>query len=342
MLREVTLTPVFDDQERFLQLALELKSGLESALIPAGHLTAMYRASAGLSMSGRCNELLKGPNQLFYVRNLIELAKNDWETISTALETLRSMVLTRQNCLLNVTLDQESYTAKSAVFDAMTDGLPESRPYDLAALEAKMLPHLPAIELPPHAEGLAVPAPVNYVARAVNAYAHGYAFNGAAMVISKFLRTGWLWEKIRMQGGAYGAFALFNYLSGSFILASYRDPHCLQTLQAFERIPEYLRTLDLHTDELEKSIIGAISDLDAHLLPEAKGFTALTHTLTDESDSLRQTLREQILRTNIQDFRDFAAVVESLITHGRIAAVGGRKALDKAAAALDLSVTPLL
>ncbi len=342
LLREVTLTPVFDDQERFLQLALELKSGLESALVPAGHMTAMYRASAGLSMSGRCNELLKGPSQLFYVRALIELAKQDWGTIRMALETLQSLVLTRPNCLVNVTLDQESYEARSTVFDAMTDGLPDSRPYDLDALEARMRKHLPELGLPPHAEGLSVPAPVNYVARAVNAYAHGYTFNGAAMVIAKFLRTGWLWEKIRMQGGAYGAFAIFNYLSGSFVLASYRDPHCLQTLQAFERLTEYLRTLELHTDELEKSIIGAINDLDSHLLPEAKGFTALTRTLTNESDALRQTLREQILRTNIQDFREFASVIKTLIEHGRIAAVGGPKALDKAASALNLSITPLL
>ncbi len=83
-------------------------------------------------------------------------------------------------------------------------------------------------------EGLTLPAQVNYVGKGVNLYDLGYRYHGSTHVITRYLRNAWLWEKIRLQGGAYGAFCSFDKHSGALTFVSYRDPNLLKTLDAFD------------------------------------------------------------------------------------------------------------
>ncbi len=133
-----------------------------------------------------------------------------------------------------------------------------------------------------------MPLQVNFVGKGTNLYEHGYTFHGSALVIVPYLRGSYLWEKVRVQGGAYGGFAVFDQQSGNFNFLSYRDPNLDQTLQAFDQTADYLRKLELSESELTKAIIGAIGEVDAYQLPDAKGYTALIRYLLGITDEERQ------------------------------------------------------
>ncbi len=192
-------------------------------------------------------------------------------------------------------------------------------------------------------EGLTIPAQVNYVGKGANLYDLGYEYDGSAEVITGYLRLAYLWEKIRVQGGAYGGFSVFDDASGIFTFLSYRDPNVASTLENYDKAAVFLKSLDasrLSDNELTKAIIGAIGDMDAYQLPDAKGYTSMMRHLTGRSDTIRQEIREEILSTNGEDFIAFGEVLEKVAQSNAVAVMGSQSAIE--AANLDLEVTKVL
>lgn len=187
--------------------------------------------------------------------------------------------------------------------------------------------------MPDHAasfEGLTFPSQVNYVGKGANLYTYGYKIHGSNYPITKYLRTSWLWDKVRVQGGAYGGMCSFNRQSGVFTFLSYRDPNLLDTLDIYDETGKFLKNLDLSNDELTKSIIGAIGDMDAYQLPDAKGYSSMLRHLIGETDEKRQKIRDEILATNLKDFHDFGEVLDRLSKDGSVVVMGSDDAVNEA------------
>merc|ERR1712066_39335 len=142
----------------------------------------------------------------------------------------------------------------------------------------------------------------NYVGKGGNLYAAGYELHGSSLVISKFLGTTYLWDNVRVSGGAYGGFCQFDPRSGDFKFLSYRDPNLAQTWRTYDGSGEFLQGLELGEDELSKAIIGCIGDVDTYMLPDAKGYQAMVRHLLGEGHDYRQQLRDEILSTTTSHF----------------------------------------
>jgi Zn-dependent M16 (insulinase) family peptidase len=160
-------------------------------------------------------------------------------------------------------------------------------------------------------------------------YELGYRFNGSALVISRYLRNAWLWDRVRVQGGAYGAFCLLDRLSGAFSLVSYRDPNLIETLDAFDQTAQFLRDTALSEEEVTKSIIGAIGDLDTYMLPDVKGYISMLRYLSGDTDEDRQQMRDEVLGTKAIDFKAFAEVLEGVRDRGVVKILGSAGTLKK-------------
>ena len=179
-------------------------------------------------------------------------------------------------------------------------------------------------------EGLTIPAQVNYVGKGANLFKLGYEARGSVDVILNYLRNTYLWERVRVQGGAYGAYSIFSNRSGVFTYLSYRDPNLLKTLDNYDGTASFLQQLELSQEELTKSIIGVIGDLDAYQLPDAKGYTSMARYLAGDSDESRQLWRDQVLNTSVRDFRSFGEVLERVKETGYVVVLGSPDALAKA------------
>jgi Zn-dependent M16 (insulinase) family peptidase len=177
---------------------------------------------------------------------------------------------------------------------------------------------------------MTVPSKVNFVGMGTNLYSLGYQFNGSAMVITRYLRNAWLWDRVRVQGGAYGAFCLFDRLSGTLTFVSYRDPNLGKTLSVFKESADYLRDLRLSHEELSKAIVGAIGDIDKYMLPDAKGYAAMLRHLTNDSDEVRQQMRHEVLNTEADHFPGFGRILKAFNEAAVFKVLGSSEAIESA------------
>jgi hypothetical protein len=324
ILREVLLTANLDNPERFRQIVHEEKSDLEAALVPSGHGLVNSRLNARLSESGWVSERMGGIEHLFFLRELAEMLEKDWPAVLDSLERVRHLLLNRAGMIANVTTDAAAWAPFSPALSDLLASLPSMPPTDYA-----YGPGDGQAGRPPD-EGLTIPAQVNYVGQGVNLFAEGYRIHGSALVASKYLRATYMWEKVRVQGGAYGGYSLFDPHSGVFTYLSYRDPNLLATLEAYKGAPRFLRTLDLSESELTKSIIGTISDLDSYQLPDAKGWTSMVRHLIGYSDEMRQGFRDEVLATTARDFHAFGEALEQAAQRAEVVVLGSAEAIEKA------------
>jgi Zn-dependent M16 (insulinase) family peptidase len=325
ILKDVLLTARLDNRERFRQIVLEQKANLEAMLVPAGHRVVNTRLRALFNEADWADEQMSGVEYLYFLRQLVEDVERDWAAVLNKLEAIRKVLLDRQNMLCNVTLDDENWQAFQPQLNAFLEALP-SGPGKTVAWNPRYATDF---------QGLSIPAQVNYVGKGANLYKLGYQPKGSIAVILNYLRMSWLWERVRVQGGAYGGFCTFDHRSGVFTFLSYRDPNLLLTLENYDGASEFLRQLDLSREELTKSIIGAIGDMDAYQLPDAKGYTSMLRYLAGDSDEARQRRREEILAASKEDFREFAGILKRLNDAGRVVVMGSQQAIQEANQARD-------
>lgn len=334
---EVLLDVRLDDRARFTQMALEERARLEQSIIPAGHGLVATRLRAGLSAAGRINEIMGGVSYLESLRALGARLAADWPSVLADLESLRGIVVRRAGAWLNLTADPAGLDKALAAAARLAGALPAHavRPAGGAAETAGLSASGAGNE------ALLVPAQVNYVGKGCNLFDLGYVWSGAAHVITRHVRMAWLWDQVRVRGGAYGAFCTLDRLNGAFTQVSYRDPNVDGTLAAFDGVAGYLRDLSLSRRDLELAIIGAIGDLDAYLLPDAKGMASLARRLAGDTEESRQIMREQMLATTRKDFNEFAEVMAEAAKAGTVCVLGGTAA-ETAAAEHGWSVRRLL
>ena len=342
ILRDVLLTVRLDNRDRFRQILLESKARLEAQLAPSGHVLANTRLRAHFHPALRVEETFGGLSQLFFLRQLAEQVEADWPGVLAHLEATRAALVNRAGALANVTLDAAGYAAFAPRLEELLGALPQKddgrRTTDDGWSEGGGRRSAVGGLFPPR-EGFAFPSAVNYVAKGANLYDLGYAYHGSIAVINNLLRNDYLLQKIRIQGGAYGAFATFSPNAGVLTFLSYRDPNLANTLRAYDGAADFLRGLALDEAALAPAIVGAIGSIDTYLLPDAKGYTSLVRTLTNETDDYLQTVRDQVLATTVEDFHRLAGVVARVAEVGDVVVLGSAEALAEGVA---LAVTKVM
>mmetsp|Transcript_660 Transcript_660/g.928 ORF Transcript_660/g.928 Transcript_660/m.928 type:complete len:177 (+) Transcript_660:2736-3266(+) len=158
---------------------------------------------------------------------------------------------------------------------------------------------------------------------------------GSHQVVSRYLRNGYLWDNVRVMGGAYGGFCIFDPFNGMFSFVSYRDPNISKTISIYDKCADYLTSLNIPKEELELSIIGAVGDMDSPQSSDQKGFTSLKRHLIGMSDEDRQRIRNEILSTNTQDFLSFGNRLQEFNKHSRCAVIGSQNSLSEANQDID-------
>jgi Zn-dependent M16 (insulinase) family peptidase len=276
------------------------------------------RARAGFDEAAYAAEEMSGINYLLFLRKLIRDIDAEWDGVAARLAHIMDTLVNRRAMVVNVTIDGAAWERIAPHVESFLRDLPNrlGRRCEWS------------ISAPPPREGLAAPVAVNYVGCAYRLRSVGHDFRGSDLVATRYLRNAYLWEKIRVQGGAYGAFCSLDHRSGVISFASYRDPNLQATLDVYAAAADYLANIELDRAELEKAIIGAIGDLDQHMLPDAKGYAALCRWLANDPEPFRQRMREQVLSTTVRDFRRFGEALRAARADARVAVLGSADSLS--------------
>lgn len=311
----------FTDQKRFKQFVSQSKARMENRLRGSGHGIAATRMDAKLNVAGWISEQMGGASYLEFLQALEKRVDEDWDGISLSLEEIRRSLISRKGCLVNLTADGKNLMDSEKYVNKFLDLLPSTPTVESVTWNAR----LPSIN-----EAIVVPTQVNYVGKAANIYETGYELDGSAYVISKYISNTWLWDRVRVSGGAYGGFCDFDTHSGVFSFLSYRDPNLLKTLDVYDATSDFLRELEMDDDALTKAIIGTIGDVDSYQLPDAKGYSSLLRYLLGVTDEERERRREEILSTSLNDFKEFAGALEAVKDKGVVVAVASPDDVDAA------------
>lgn len=327
ILLEVLMLGRFDDRERLGQIVLEAKARFEQRIIPSGHSLVASRLRARMNEAGWIEEQLSGVTALTFLRDLAGRVENDFDSVLADLEEIRTKMFSKNNLIINITSDEDDFLRVNPGVAALTRALPDTG----AETVLREVPSFAPVE------GLSIPARVNYVGKGVNLSASGLELLGGCEAVSKFLRTSFLWDKVRVQGGAYGAFSLFDRIGKTLSLVSYRDPNLDQTVEIFDAVGEHLRTAALSHDDIEKAVIGTIGMMDDYMLPDAKGFTSMARYLTGVTQEWRQQTREEVLATTSGDFRHFAEAAFELQKKGEVVVLGSEEGLKESGMGFEVT-----
>jgi Zn-dependent M16 (insulinase) family peptidase len=316
--REILTEVKLDQRERFRQMVLEERARQENRLVPSGHRMVALRIKSHFSENFLIDEHISGISYLFFLRDLARRVDEEWGGVLSDLVTLRDIIVSRATVIADLTLEGADIRAAEPLVRELIGAFPEGQ----RRSETRPGPRYPKNE------GLTIPAQVNYVGKGCSAYSAGYRFHGSSLVVMRYLRTAWLWNQVRVKGGAYGAFCALDRLSGTITFTSYRDPNLSKTLDAFDRSAGFLRNCAVERQEITKAVIGAIGDMDAPMLPDAKGFTALARHLRGDTEEIRQRIREEVLGTEAAHFRDFAEVLDALARDGIVKVLGAQETIQ--------------
>lgn len=310
-----------DSQTRVVEMLKETRSGLESRVQGSGHTIANSRMQARYRVGGFVNEIMGGLAYLDTVKVLLKQAQDDWPSLLARLDGMRNTILNASTCrngmVLDITGDDKVLAAVQPSVEKFLSALPgDANGEALPNFYKEIHPWVPEAKKkmaemhPIMDEGFVVPTQVSYVGKAGMLYEEGERIPGSASVVARFLGTGYLWDYIRVMGGAYGGFCTFSPFSGFFAFLSYRDPNLAKTIDIYDEaaaaLIEAAEVLENDPEALATAIIGTIGDQDGALSPNQKGSAALQRWLINETPEYRQQFRDEIMNTKASDFRDFA------------------------------------
>ncbi len=323
LLTEVLTMTKLDNQTKFKQILTDTISSLEGNLVPAGHNYVMSYLQSQLSPISVDREQISGISALQPLKNLLKMVENNWSEVLGSLISLRSNLLHSPKKIVHITAPQAiAENIKNSLQTCITkiqNSLPAVKKTSLNLLRSNFGSN-PAFILPTQ---------VNYVGKGINLYKNGYKFHGPLLPIVKYIGTEYLWEKVRVVGGAYGGFARFNQTNGVFLCCSYRDPNLLGTLKIYDQIADMLSNVTIDQDSLNGYIIGCIGDWDGYKLPDAQGFELFTNHLKGVTSDYLNTIRSQILATKLEDFHQFGVTLKPYSENGKISSITSQAKFDE-------------
>ena len=316
---EILTERSFHDHRRLLELLRSTKANIESSIVPHGNQYVLSRLQAYGSRLGRFDEVTEGLTYFRFIEDLLARAEKDPGQVAEEFEEVARLVFTRENLLVNLTTEGRYLGRVQKLSSALAEALPSGE----APVAAWDLP------MPPPNEAFLTTSTVQYVGKGINLYELGFRYTGVFEAVKAILRTGYLWDRVRVQGGAYGCSLRFDVCSGDLGIVSYRDPNLGETLEVFDGIPEFLAHLDMSPKELEKIVIGAIGHLDPPLTPDRQGALSRTEYLTGMTPEIKQQRRDELFAARLEDVRQFADWFQLFRERGRICVLGNEARLKK-------------
>lgn len=311
----ITQTQYFE-KNLIYDMIREIKTNKESQFLTAGHVVGVQRLQSYYSQSARLFEEFGGIEFYRFIADLEANFEEKFELMSEKMTTIATLVFTKKKPIISITGTE---AIKDQTLAALT-------PYisDLAA--KKNVKNAFVFETENANEGFLTAAKIQYVSQGYNIRALGYDYKGSQLVLKGILSMDYLWNKVRVQGGAYGAFMNIGR-GGDLYFGSYRDPKLKKTFEAYQGVVEYINNLDLSTRELEKYIIGTISSKDVPLSSSVKGEIADNFYFSGVTTEDLQKERDEILQTTLEQLKSEAKMVAAVLSKNIICVLGSEEAI---------------
>jgi len=316
IIAEIIGTTKFDEKKRLKELIQQLKSRHGMKILDRGHMVAAGRLTSYFSPASAYIEKTSGISFYKFINEIEREFDSKAEEVIENLNKVSKIIFNRNNLIISVTGEEDIYTAFAAELPKIINILGNEKLPDA----------LYDFDMNKDNEGLLTSSDVQYVAKGYNFIKKGYSYSGKMLVLKTIASLDYLWNRVRVQGGAYGGFANLAR-SGNIVFVSYRDPNVEQTLKAYDGICDYIASFEASDREMTKYIIGTISELDSPLTPSMKGERATAYYIRGISEAQRQKEREEVLSTKSEDIRSFKALLNDIIKENYFCVLGNETKL---------------
>lgn len=317
LISEILYHSQFSDNKRLADVIKETKSRLEMVFNQSGQSVALRRLSAYYSKAAAYKEKLNGLSFYQFICALNDGQKA--KEIQNNLEKIVSQLFNKRKLIIGLTGDQSLMQSMRAAFSNL----------QLESNTAGEQPPATTIQLlKQHNEGLMTSSKVQYAAKGGNFRALGFAYTGDILVLKQILTLDYLWNKVRVMGGAYGS-GISVASSGNFVFWSYRDPNLSETLHVYDQAADFARNYQADDFTITKYIIGTISNLDGPLTPSGKGELADDRYFSHVAQSDVQRIRDEVLATRAENIRNLAPLLEKVTGQNLFCVLGNESKIKK-------------
>lgn len=320
LMEQMLLTSDFTDTKRLGELVAQIKARLQANLSSSGHLVAAMRSMSSFSRYALYQDELKG---VAFYRSICRIEKELSESpksVSDKLAAIVKKLFARNRMLISFTGNNEAYGNAKPLLKKVIAGFNK-----MSAVGNQAEVHFNTAK-----EAFIDASQIQYVAKTGDFICEGYEYTGALRLLRIILSYDYLWINVRVKGGAYGCMNTF-LRSGESYFVSYRDPNLSDTLDVYDRIPEYIKSFSPDERDMTKYIIGTFSALDTPMNPEAKGSRSLSAYLEGITYEQIQKERNEILNAQPEDIRRLADLVEAVLKKDSICVIGNENMIKESA-----------
>lgn len=320
LMEQMLLTSDFTDTKRLGELVAQIKARLQANLSSSGHLVAAMRSMSSFSRYALYQDELKG---IAFYRSICRIEKELSESpksVSDKLAAIARKLFARNRMLISFTGNNEAYANAKPSLEKVIAGFNK-----MSAVGDQAEVHFNTAK-----EAFIDASQIQYVAKTGDFICEGYEYTGALRLLRVILSYDYLWINVRVKGGAYGCMNTF-LRSGESYFVSYRDPNLSDTLDVYDRIPEYIKSFSPDERDMTKYIIGTFSALDTPMNPEAKGSRSLSAYLEGISYEQIQKERNEILNAQPENIRRLADLVEAVLKKDSICVIGNENMIKESA-----------
>lgn len=320
LMEQMLLSSDFTDTKRLGELVAQIKARLQANLSSSGHLVAAMRSMSSFSRYALYQDELKG---VAFYRSICRIEKELSESpksVSDKLAAIAKKLFARNRMLISFTGNNEAYGNAKPSLEKVIAGFNK-----MSAVGNQAEVHFNTAK-----EAFIDASQIQYVAKTGDFICEGYEYTGALRLLRIILSYDYLWINVRVKGGAYGCMNTF-LRSGESYFVSYRDPNLSDTLDVYDRIPEYIKSFSPDERDMTKYIIGTFSALDTPMNPEAKGSRSLSAYLEGIAYEQIQKERNEILNAQPEDIRRLADLVEAVLKKDSICVIGNENMIKESA-----------
>lgn len=320
LMEQMLLSSDFTDTKRLGELVAQIKARLQANLSSSGHLVAAMRSMSSFSRYALYQDELKG---IAFYRSICRIEKELSESpksVSDKLAAIVKKLFARNRMLISFTGNNEAYGNAKPLLKKVIAGFNK-----MSAVGNQAEVHFNTAK-----EAFIDASQIQYVAKTGDFICEGYEYTGALRLLRIILSYDYLWINVRVKGGAYGCMNTF-LRSGESYFVSYRDPNLSDTLDVYDRIPEYIKSFSPDERDMTKYIIGTFSALDTPMNPEAKGSRSLSAYLEGITYEQIQKERNEILNAQPEDIRRLADLVEAVLKKDSICVIGNENMIKESA-----------
>lgn len=320
LMEQMLLSSDFTDTKRLGELVAQIKARLQANLSSSGHLVAAMRSMSSFSRYALYQDELKG---VAFYRSICRIEKELSESpksVSDKLAAIAKKLFARNRMLISFTGNNEAYGNAKPSLEKVITGFDK-----MSAVGNQAEVHFNTAK-----EAFIDASQIQYVAKTGDFICEGYEYTGALRLLRIILSYDYLWINVRVKGGAYGCMNTF-LRSGESYFVSYRDPNLSDTLDVYDRIPEYIKSFSPDERDMTKYIIGTFSALDTPMNPEAKGSRSMSAYLEGISYEQIQKERNEILNAQPEDIRRLADLVEAVLKKDSICVIGNENMIKESA-----------